>query len=123
MALKPVIHPFSCDAPLLRHTYTIPPGQASASKPAHMHPATSLSCPAQTGWTLRWAFSPREVADWLAGRIHEMSRREADAILWTEGFSSVKQLPCPRGRLELLAPWNVALTVVKGTPWMMALLH
>lgn len=53
------------------------------------------------------------VAGWLFGHIHEMSQHEADAIIRTEGISSVKLLPYPKGRVELDAPWSVALTVVK----------
>lgn len=88
-----------------------------------MHPVTFLSCSAWStisACSLNW-IDPQmgffswisHVPDWLAGHIHEMSQQEADAIIKTKGISSVKLLPYPKGRVELDAPWCVALTVVK----------
>lgn len=44
------------------------------------------------------------VAGWLSGRIHELSQREADAVVRTEGISASKLPPYPRDSLALDAP-------------------
>ena len=53
------------------------------------------------------------IADRLSGHIRELSQHEADAVIRTEGIASAKLLPYPKGRVELDAPWSVALMVVK----------
>jgi hypothetical protein len=53
------------------------------------------------------------VLDCLSSYIHETSQCEADAFVRTEGISSVKLLPYPKGRDELDTPWSVAFRVVK----------
>lgn len=110
MPLKPIFHPFLYALAPLRtlRNPTLHPRQSSVSKSPHVHAATffflaqrgpPFPLAAWIGLTLRWAFFffPFSwiscVTDWLSGHIHERSQHEADAVVRTEGISSVKLLP------------------------------
>lgn len=105
------------------HTYTLTLCQSSTPHSASMHPGLFLpSRSIISTCRLNWIdplmdsfFGISHIADKLSGRIHETSQYEADAIVRTEGISSM-MLPQPKGRVELGVPWSVRLRLSNGPP-------